>query len=315
MRGDRRNDGAPDQGARGGIELITPSLISGWVFHPLQPLTEVRLLLGPHLIAHSRIDRWRPDVEEHLKAKGIFGFQLEIPADLPALAIASSPEVLALSADGQQRIPLQLLGTNRQLTADRLRTALRPEFRGLRGHFDGLSPDGLALQGWCYTAAGGTATVWLHADGLPTREILCDQLRPGMTNHGHPDRCGFALALADWPEAAGREIRASFDRVGELLLPQVGRVVLPLPKSERSALSLEASSSAGLASTRILSAPTATTQESVLPLAPTNYDLQEHWRALEEFRLLIDRIEAEVQQAEKVQPLVSKRSARFRLWR
>ena len=212
---------------KGGIELISPSLIAGWVHHPHHTLFDVRLLAGPHLLAKAPIDQSRPDVEEALQTKGLFGFQLKIPADFPLLRFEAPLLVLAISADGSQRFPLFYNGS-RSTTQERLRSALEPERRGLQGHFDGLTPDGSQLHGWCSMAGGREPVkVWLQAQDLQPRELICQQLRPGMAHEGHAEACGFSLAIADWPEAAGATIWATYDREGLLHLPQRSHVRLP----------------------------------------------------------------------------------------
>ncbi|MEB3156540.1 MAG: hypothetical protein VKO26_03795, partial [Cyanobacteriota bacterium] len=202
-------------------------MLSGWVHHPHHALCDVRLLAGPHLLAQVRIDHPRPDVEEELQKKGLFGFQLEIAADLPLLRFEAPPLVLALSADGSQRFPLSFIGAP-STTQALLLAALDPERRGLRGHFDGLTPDGSQLHGWCYKAGEREpAKVWLRARDLPPREVLCQGMRPGMAGEGHVEACGFQLAIADWPEAAGGTVWATFDAEGLLRLPQIAPVQLP----------------------------------------------------------------------------------------
>lgn len=331
----RGRDALP--GHRGGIDLITPSLVSGWVQHPQLNLVEVRLLVGQHLFAQGLIQEPRPDVEDHIGVRGNFGFHLVIPAELPLLAIDEEPLVLALTADGSQRLPLTLQG-NASATGPCLRAALAPQQRGLRGHFDGFSADGTALQGWCYRPSGGVATVWLQAEGLPPRACSCDQYRPGMADQGHSEWSGFALPLSEWPEAAGSRIWASFDEQGNLRLPQPTAVELPRLQPLPQPRSLQPPSgqplSAAVTSTATTSS--ATTATHLIPSAPVvraaplvadpgGVDLHDHWQALEEFRQLLDRLEAEVQQGERaslqvadqrsVPSLPRSRSARFRLWR
>lgn len=314
----RGRDALP--GHRGGIDLITPSLVSGWVQHPELNLVEVRLLVGQHLFAQALIQEPRPDVEEHIGVRGNFGFHLVIPAELPLLAIDEEPRLLALTADGSQRLPLTLQG-NAAATGSRLLAALAPQARGLRGHFDGFSADGTALQGWCYRPSGGVATVWLQAEGLSPRACSCDQYRPGMADQGHSEWSGFALPLSDWPEAAGRRIWASFDEEGNLRLPQPTAVELPrlqpLPQERALQPRSVAATSTAASSSAAPAAP--------LVADPGGVDLHAHWQALEHFRQLLDRLEAEVQQGERASlqvadqrsapSLPSSRSARFRLWR
>jgi hypothetical protein len=322
----KRRSGHDLPPVRGGIDLITPSLVSGWVQHPDLQLVEVRLLVGQHLFAQALIQEPRPDVEEHIGVRGHFGFRLVIPADLPLLSPDEEPRLLALTADGSQRLPLTLQG-DPAATVSRLRAALAPQNRGLRGHFDGFSADGTALQGWCYRPTGGVATVWLQADGLPPHACTCDQYRPGMAEQGHSEWSGFSLPLNEWPEAAGHQVWASFDEAGELRLPQPTLVELPRLRQFHQDQALQFPPRVGATAPAQASAPLAAPVQAAAPLVadPGGVDLQAHWQALEHFRQLLDRLEAEVQEGEfaslqasaqtSLPSLPSSRSARFRLWR
>lgn len=288
--GGRRKEGdEADKALQGGIELITPSLIAGWAFHPNCTLSDVRLLAGPHLLAQARINHYRPDVEDHLQQQGSFGFELEIPADLPLLQIEATPVLLALSVDGSQRFSLSFLGA-RSSTGDRLTLALQPELRGLRGHFDGLSPDGQRIHGWCYKVGGRKpAQVWLHANDLPPRELSCDEQRPGMGTQGHNESSGFSLAVSDWPEAAGCRLWASFDPEGVLRLPQATTIELPPePENATSLLVIEERQEAS-------------SQLAGAELAASPANQQHHWQALEIFRQYLDGLERELDRHDQIQ--------------
>lgn len=216
---------------QGMIDLITPSQVIGWVSHSELPLTEVRLFQGTQLIATASIDIARPDVAERLARPGAFGFQLNIPDSHPDPGSGEPLRLLAMTADGSFSFPLFLPQDGGELTAEHFSVALGPEWRGLRGHFDGLSLNGKVLHGWCYSRSLGSATVWLQAEGLPPRELSCNLDRPGMAAQGHEEACGFALPLHLWPEAAGRKVWASFDPSGVLRLPPLHPVQLPLEQS------------------------------------------------------------------------------------
>jgi hypothetical protein len=290
----RKQTASSDKALQGGIELITPSLIAGWVYHPDFALSDVRLLAGPHLLAQARLDQPRPDVADHLQVQGDFGFHLEIPADLPLLHFETTPLLLALSADGSQRFPLALIGA-RSSTHHHLSVALQPELRGLRGHFDGLSPDGSRVLGWCYKAGSWEpARVWLQAKNLPPRELICDEQRPGMASQGHSETCGFSLAVSDWPEAAGSALWATYDPEGILRLPQATSVELPpldLPPREDQA------------SSALVGDPV---QEMVSPSSPRELSwssgvTSEHWQALDAFRRYLDGLEQELDRHDAIQ--------------
>jgi hypothetical protein len=295
-----RNDHLnPDKSLQGGIELITPSLITGWVFHPHVPCSDVRLLVGPHLLAQARINQSRPDVEDHLQQQGDFGFQLEIPPDLPLFRVEVEPLILALSPDGSQRFPLSLLGA-RSATRERLMVALEPEMRGLRGHLDGLSPDGSRIHGWCYKMGGHEpASVWLHAEGLPPYQLSCNQLRPGMASQGHSESCGFSLPISEWPGAAGAQIWASFDPQGLLRLPQATPIELP-PRTDGITSSLVAGGQqAGINGL----------EEEPTTVHPTT--VQHNWQALESFQRYFDGLEELLDRQEQIR---LRPSMRKRIW-
>lgn len=300
------------------------------MFHPGAELSEVRLLSGSRLIGSAPIDGERPDVAAHLGRSGRFGFELRLGDDYPEPVAGEPLRMLALSADGSARFALTLPGAAAAATEARLRTALSPALRGLRGHFDGLSPDGQELQGWCYGHRGEVATVWLQAEGLPPRALRCTLHRPGMGAQGHAEDCGFSLPVFAWPEAAGRSVWASFDEAGELRLPQAAPLRLPVLQAEAKVAALSLAPQQSLEGGHAAPAPLGAAPLRVVvdnpALAELPVEFQAHWQALEDFRELIDRLEVQVQQAEQATysepPLPSSppaplrsRSARFRLWR
>jgi hypothetical protein len=203
--------------------------------------------------------------------------------------IEATPQVLALSADGSQRFALSIIGS-RSSTQQRLLAALEPERRGLRGHFDGLTPDGTTLYGWCYKVGGRTpAKVWLQSGELTPRELDCQQPRPGMASQGHVDACGFSLAIADWPEAAGATVWATYDPEGLLRLPQTSPVQLP-PREP-------------LNTTVVVREPEPEAcLPSVLEAPRVHHESQaEHWQALDGFRRYLDSLERELDRQEHIQ--------------
>jgi hypothetical protein len=214
---------------KGNLELISPSLVSGWVYHPNILLSDVRLVCGAQLLGSALIDVDRSDVCAALGVNGTFGFRLVIPDSHPEPQPEESIQILAFSADGLSRLPLKLSGLSAELTESRLRLSLASKYRGLRGHFDGLSKSGNELIGWCYNPSLLSADVWIHAEGLKPRKVSCSCYRPGLAEQVNHDKCGFVLPLSEWPEAFGRRIWASFDEEGLLQLPPI--VAQRLPRS------------------------------------------------------------------------------------
>ncbi|MCX5969526.1 MAG: phytanoyl-CoA dioxygenase family protein [Cyanobacteria bacterium] len=237
----------PSTPLQGVVDVITPSQVMGWVSHAELALTEVRLLLGSQVIATAPINVERPDVVERLGRSGRFGFQLEIPDSHPDPSAGEPLRLLAMTADRAFCFPLVLANDAGDGTGERLRAALALALRGMRGHFDGLSPEADELRGWCYSRSSGPATVWLHAEGLVSRALSCTLPRAGMAAQGHHEACGFVLPLHLWPEAAGRQVWASFDEAGELWLPPMTSVRLPEAESALPESPLAGDQSAWLA--------------------------------------------------------------------
>jgi hypothetical protein len=275
----------------GGIEHLLPGRISGWVVSKAVPFQEVRLLVGPHLIARAEINQARPDVCESLGWQGTPGFSLVLPAELPPVDWQPAPRLLALSADGSQQVELELLG-RRQQTAERLRALLQSDLLGLVGHCDGLVMG--AIRGWaCRRGQQRPAQIWLQANGQDPIPMPCNGHRDGLQAMNLPSQSGFVLDPATLPQAwSGLEVWCSFDREAQFRLPQQAPIVLPG----------RAASSSGL-----LQAEPSGPEPSAMPM-PSNYqamlqaapdDLQQHWQALEEFRAYLDSVEQQLAQEQQ----------------
>ena len=277
----RRDTGANFQG---GIDRLLPGRLMGWVMadDPHSPFYEARLLVGSHLIARVEINQPRPDV----RAVG-GGREIRALCCLArgfTLSTGRYPvRVVAVSTDGTSHAELPFM-QKKAKTADRLRALLQSDQRGMDGHVDGIQHGDLV--GWAgRPGQQRPATIWLQAEGLEPIEIVCSQWRDGMAAQQMPHQCGFALSLdalsADW---AGQSLWCSFDQAGQWRVPQdqvlsapaaVGGVATPLvhQHSEPSVVATTAYAA------QVASAPE---------------DLQEHWRALEDFRLFLDGLEQEL---------------------
>lgn len=272
---------------RGGIEHLMPGRISGWVVASGGvALQEVRLLVGPHLIAQTAINQPRPDVCEALGWQGQPGFSLALPPELPPVDWQALPRLLALSGDTSEMVELELMGRPDQ-TATLLGALLRSDLLGLEGHCDGLLQG--AIRGWAgRPGQREPAQIWIHTTGQVPLPVRCDQWREGMQVMNLPERCGYSLdpgsLPADW---AGKEVWFTFDRIGHFRLPQAGPVVLPPPAHAAGEVVVAAPSE------RVSLGPTPRPGHPKLSQEAPE-DLRPHWEALERFRLQLDRLEEEL---------------------
>jgi hypothetical protein len=270
----------------GGIEHLLPGMISGWVVAKDVPLHDVRLLVGPHLIARAEINQSRPDVCQSLGWQGTPGFSLLLPAELPPVDWRPAPRLLALSADGSQQVELTLRSQPEQ-TAVLLKTLLQSELLGLEGHVDGLVLG--TLRGWAgRRGQRQPAKIWLQAAGQEPRPLTCDQARDGLQAKGLPQNSGFNLDPKALPTGwGGLEVWCSFDEQGQFRLPQEEiRMVLPAAPSLGSEVLQVIQDDANL--------QVVNNQPMQEWLSAVPEDLRQHWQALEQFRLYLDKIEQEL---------------------
>jgi hypothetical protein len=295
----------------GGIEHLLPGQISGWVVAKGVPLQEVRLLVGPHLIARAEINQARPDVCESLGWQGTPGFSLELPAELPPIDWQPAPRLLALSADGSQQVELGLIGRPQQ-TAERLKALLQSDLLGLVGHFDGLVMG--AIRGWaCRRGQQRPAQIWLQANTQEPIPVSCHCHRDGLQAMNLPSQSGFVLDPASLPQAwAGLEVWCSFDREAQFRLPQQATIVLPSRAGSTSGGALLTEHSGPLPSA--MAKPSS--YKAMLEAAPE--DLRQHWQALEAFRSYLDGVEQQLAQEQQQRLLASRNkkqaASRHRWW-
>jgi hypothetical protein len=279
----------------GGIEHLLPGRISGWVVAKGVALLEVRLLVGPHLIARAEINQSRPDVCEALGWEGQPGFTIVLPALLPAglppLQGQGQPRLLALSADGSLQVELQLVQRPQQ-TQGLLEALLQSDLLGLDGHCDGILQG--AIRGWAgRRGQSEPAGIWLQAPGQEPCAVQCNQWREGMQVMGLPPRSGFSVDPYELPPGwGGREVWFSFDRDGQFRLPQVEPVILPAGFTRSVAQMLPTQLDQTERRTLVKGS-----QESQLEAKPE--DLRSHWQALESFRRYLDDLEQELDRRDR----------------
>lgn len=294
----RKNSTIPH---KGGIDTLQPGRLSGWVVAPGVPLHEVRLLVGPHLIAKAEINQARADVCETLGWQGLPGFSVELPAELPLVNWQEPPRLIALSADGSQQVELGLLG-RRQQTSERLQALLQSDLLGLVGHCDGVVMG--AIRGWaCRRGQQRPAQIWLQANGQEPIPVPCHSHRDGLQAMQLPSQSGFVVDPGALPQSwGGLEVWCSFDREGQFRLPQQAPIVLP--------------SGAGSSGGALLAEPGGplpsamakpSSYQTMLEAAPE--DLREHWQALEAFRLYLDGVEQQLAQEQQRRARASQNQA------
>jgi hypothetical protein len=289
---------------QGGVDTLQPGQLSGWVVAPDVPLHEVRLLVGPHLIARGEINKPRQDVCDTLGWQGLPGFSVELPSELPLVNWQGSPRLIALSADGRQQVELGLIG-RRQQTAEVLKALLQSDLLGLVGHCDGLAMG--SIWGWaCRRGQQRSAQIWLQAAGKVPVPVPCHLHRDGLQAINLPSHSGFVVDPAALPqEWAGQEVWLSFDQQGQFRLPQAERVILPAGPGIGAGVMPRIQPTASLT--------VGNNRPSQEWLTEVPDDLRHHWQALEHFRLHLDKIEQQLDARDQT-PKEAKQLAALPKW-
>lgn len=215
--------------SEGGIEVISPGFISGWVFKKDCKFDIVQFWANSILISESSINVFRPDVNEKFNIRGNYGFKIEIPKVVLNLSKKNNPKVIAIDSKNKTKINLTCF-LNPKNTKKLLINLISSDVIGMQGHFDGINSEG-KLQGWAGSKnTNEIAFVWIHAKDNPPIKINCDQFRPNLINQKIKENSGFLLDIEDLPKSTlGKEIWVSFDKHGLFKLPQKQKIV-KLPK-------------------------------------------------------------------------------------
>lgn len=289
---------------KGGIEVIQPGCLSGWVIAPGLALHEVRLLVGNHLIARADINQPRPDVCDAYGWNGKPGFKLHLSGELPPIDWQHRPRLIALSPDGSQQLELQWMHDAKQ-TSELLLILLKSELLGLLGHCDGMQQG--RIVGWAGRSGQlQPAKIWLQTAGKEPQAVSCKQRREGMQAMNLPEHCGFSVHPNTLPEDwAGQEVWCSFDHNGRFRLPQLQTIVLPGGHHAKQADLTIHTINPGLSDLPV-SQPTSDLS--------TPEDLRQHWETLELFRRYLDSVEEQINAQERAESLPSSKGWRRGFW-
>lgn len=128
------------------IEHITPSFISGWVFHQEYALEEVIFFYGENRISKSKILTYRNDVNQSFNVEGNVGFCIFLPEEVPIFDNNNEPKVVVFSKDkGFSSELFSMEGKDK--TKLKLKKLINSEVIGIQGHIDGILHDDF-IHGW-----------------------------------------------------------------------------------------------------------------------------------------------------------------------
>ena len=213
---------------KGGIDIISPSTISGWVFSKSVNFNEVRLIINQNLIATAKINEIRKDISKLMNCECSPGFSIELsPINKNLLKNNNKISIVAISIDGQNCRDLRFIESPNS-TNKKLEQLLKSDLLGTYGHFDGITEDGL-LHGWAARLnQNESAVIWLRSDNNEAIKISCNQLHGGLSNSKFDANSGFILD-SNYLENSwiDQKVWFTFDKAGEYIIPQIDLVKIP----------------------------------------------------------------------------------------
>ena len=214
---------------KGGIDIISPSYISGWVFSKSVNFNEVRLIINQNLIATAKINEVRKDISKLMNCECSPGFSIKLSQINKNLLKDNNNEIsiFAISVDGQNCKDLRFIESPNS-TITKLEKLLKSDLLGTYGHFDGITEDGL-LHGWAARLnQHESAVIWLRSDNNEAIKISCNQLHGGLLNSKFDANSGFILD-SNYLENSwiDQKVWFTFDEAGEYIIPQIDIVKIP----------------------------------------------------------------------------------------
>lgn len=203
----------------GGIDFISTSKISGWIFSKKIKFSEVRMISNQELISRVEINEAREDIVKKFGVECTPGFSislLKISKDINLENLS----FIAMSFDGKNSVEISFL-KEPEKNLKILENLLKSGLTGIDGHFDGITPEGI-LHGWAAkTNQEKSVSIWLWSKDTNPVEVECNQDHGGLENLKINKNCGFLLDSNYLDEAwIDKEVWFTFDEKGEYRLPQ-----------------------------------------------------------------------------------------------
>ena len=213
----------------GGIEIVTPSQISGWIYSKDNSFNKVALFCSEKIISEAFINLERQDVATKLGSNNkLIGFKLNIPIEfLKEDKINNKLSVFAINEKSNKKIKLEFFSKNESIDYKLNYLINNKKLLGLDGHIDGILEDGY-IHGWCYKKnEQNPQKIWLRTGqdekAIPVR---CDSFREDLKKLGIDGYCGFEISSLEIPEYFHNKIlRISFDKEGIFNLPQTKEII------------------------------------------------------------------------------------------
>lgn len=212
---------------QGGVEFVSPSLISGWIYSEKTNYNEIRILFGPYLVASAKVNIYRQDVSSAINKEGNFGFCFEldnIDKECYKYTQSYTPKLIAYNADLTSKIEVQSISKKENLI-ETINTIFQEKIVGSDGHVDGyasLNNNNNEIIGWAINRVNESLIfIWmLSSDRKLKMKIECNNYRGDIDSSGMINECGFIVRIEDLDNSwINKNVNFFFDEKGLFPLP------------------------------------------------------------------------------------------------
>ena len=204
---------------KGGIDFISSSYLSGWVYSEKFKIKSIRLYSEKKILTEKKLDILRKDINKKFLVQGKFGFEIDLYYEFLS-KYNSKIQVKAL-LEGGREVKLTYIN-NRKYTDKYLRYCFSGSHLGMVGNIDTYDPQNNYLRGWAYNKSNNeskSSIVWLQCEGLSPIMLKCNKFRGDLGKDGIPNNCGFKLNLSSLPEYFfEKKIILTFDIEGRFMI-------------------------------------------------------------------------------------------------
>tara|TARA_A100001011_G_scaffold400792_1_gene518926 strand:- start:30 stop:860 length:831 start_codon:yes stop_codon:yes gene_type:complete len=197
----------------GFIEFISFGEVSGWAYSKESNISFIGLFIGNELVTFSPFNVVREDIKEKFKINYPTGFRILFDYKMGRGINKGLPKICALDSNKEIIFKLKPLPT---IGGDKLSEIFFSPYFGCAGRFDGINQEG-TLSGWASKRNyQGQLNIWLQSDkGIKPKEVVCNIWRQDLYYFKVED-CGFEINPNEiTQEFNNANIWFSFDKEGK----------------------------------------------------------------------------------------------------
>ena len=269
------------------IDIVSTNNISGWVYQRGIKFSEIRLLIGNNLVANSKIEILREDVNQTLKVNNnlVLGFNLNLKYIGELKKYKGEPRLIVFQSDGSCSIDILKL---KQLHKFRkkIEWLIKDDIFGLDGFIDGII-NNKSIVGWaCRNQGSNPVSIWMHCNYEDPINILCNS---EISHKKVRKKIGFSFPLRDIPNQwINQKIKFTFDKKGLYNIPGNNELII-------NQLYLDIKNDGKVSLDRI----TENNEFEILKDLSAN-EFRSSWKRLETSKDFIDMISSKLDHIEKI---------------